>query len=58
VPYRDCKNPVREQYELGQDFGVRGTPALVMQDGEVLPGYVPPKRLRAWLEQQSQQAAN
>ena len=59
VPYRKCKNPVRAQYQLGQDFGIRGTPALVMEDGEVLPGYVPPDRLRAWLDQQkSQHAAN
>jgi thiol:disulfide interchange protein DsbC len=58
VPYRKCKNPVRAQYKLGQDFGIRGTPALVMQDGEVLPGYLPPKRLRAWLvEQQKLQHA-
>lgn len=57
VPYRKCKNPVRAQYKLGQDFGISGTPALVMQDGEVLPGYVPPKRLRAWLEQQKLQHA-
>lgn len=50
VPFRHCDNPVRAQYRLGQDFGIRGTPALVMEDGEVLPGYVPPKRLRAWLD--------
>ncbi len=51
VPYRECDNPVRAQYRLGEDFGVRGTPALVMEDGEMLPGYVPPKRLRAWLDE-------
>lgn len=51
LPARECENPVRAQYELGQDFGISGTPALVMDDGEILPGYVPPKRLRAWLDQ-------
>ena len=51
VPHRDCANPVRAQYELGQDFGIRGTPALVLDSGEIIPGYVPPARLRAALDQ-------
>lgn len=51
LPAGNCANPVRAQYELGQDFGISGTPTLVMDDGEILPGYVPPKRLRAWLDQ-------
>ncbi len=50
VPYRKCDNPVREQYRLGQDLGITGTPALVLDDGEIIPGYVPPKRLRAALD--------
>jgi thiol:disulfide interchange protein DsbC len=32
-------NPVASQYELGQQLGVRGTPAIVMPDGEMVPGY-------------------
>ncbi len=50
VPYRKCDNPVSEQYRLGQDFGITGTPALILQDGEIIPGYVPPKQLRAALD--------
>ena len=50
VPYRKCDNPVREQYRLGQDLGITGTPALVLDDGEIIPGYVPPKQLRAALD--------
>ncbi|RMG38936.1 MAG: bifunctional protein-disulfide isomerase/oxidoreductase DsbC [Gammaproteobacteria bacterium] len=50
VPYEDCDNPVRAQYRLGQDFGISGTPALILDDGEIIPGYVPPKRLRAVLD--------
>ena len=42
---RQCDNPVSKQYQLGQDLGVRGTPAIYLQDGTVLPGYVPPKEL-------------
>lgn len=32
-------NPVAAQYELGQELGVRGTPALIMEDGTLIPGY-------------------
>ncbi|WP_237058800.1 DsbC family protein [Microbulbifer sediminum] len=36
-------NPVAEQYKLGNEvIDVRGTPTIVMQDGTVVPGYVPP----------------
>ncbi len=51
VPYQECDNPVRAQYRLGQDFGISGTPALILENGEIIPGYVPPKRLRAALDQ-------
>lgn len=40
-----CDNPVRRHLDLGQKVGVSGTPALVLEDGRLLPGYVPPKRL-------------
>ncbi len=36
-----CENSsVAEQYELGNALGVRGTPAIVLADGSLLPGYV------------------
>jgi thiol:disulfide interchange protein DsbC len=38
-------NPVKRDYELGQDVGLRGTPAIVLPDGDMLPGYVPPAML-------------
>lgn len=41
----NCETPVQAHYELGQKFGVRGTPALVLADGRMLPGYLPPSRL-------------
>lgn len=41
-----CKdNPVAAQYELGQKMGVTGTPALVMEDGSMVPGYRPAEDL-------------
>ena len=35
-----CKdNPVAAQYQLGQELGVRGTPAIITQAGQMIPGY-------------------
>jgi len=45
LPKASCKNPVAEEYELGQLLGVNGTPALVLDNGSLLPGYVPANRL-------------
>lgn len=36
----ECKNPVREQYQLGLNMGVNGTPAIYNVDGEYLGGYM------------------
>jgi thiol:disulfide interchange protein DsbC len=49
VEYRECENPVKEHYELGQEVGIRGTPAIVLDDGRMVAGYVPPDRLLAEL---------
>ncbi|CAH0990784.1 Thiol:disulfide interchange protein DsbC [Sinobacterium norvegicum] len=38
-------NPVAEQYELGGRMGVSGTPALVLEDGSLVPGYMPANEL-------------
>lgn len=40
-----CENPVAEQYRLGSQFGVRGTPAIYDNEGRSLGGYLPPGRL-------------
>ncbi len=39
VPPKQCKNPIEEQYQLGQEMGVRGTPAMVTAEGQMIPGY-------------------
>ena len=41
-----CNAPVKAQYELGRRLGVSGTPAIFLESGELIPGYVPPKRLK------------
>lgn len=45
LPMLDCVNPVAEQYSLGQEIGVTGTPAIVTEDGRMLPGYMPAEEL-------------
>ncbi|HEY6130866.1 MAG TPA: DsbC family protein [Halioglobus sp.] len=40
VPENVCAgNPVAAQYQLGQELGVRGTPAIVTQSGQMIPGF-------------------
>ncbi|MEZ5542722.1 MAG: thioredoxin fold domain-containing protein [Pseudomonadota bacterium] len=50
IPRTTCDNPVLTSLELGHELGVSGTPALVLEDGQLLPGYVPPKKLAQVLE--------
>jgi thiol:disulfide interchange protein DsbC len=40
VPNQVCDdNPVASQYALGQQLGVTGTPAMITDDGTLIPGY-------------------
>lgn len=40
VPVSKCDdNPVAAQYQLGQQMGVRGTPAMITETGKMIPGY-------------------
>ncbi|MEM7468278.1 MAG: DsbC family protein [Pseudomonadota bacterium] len=34
-----CDNPVATHYKLGGDFGLRGTPAMYLENGEQIGGY-------------------
>jgi len=51
VEAKKCDNPVKQQYELGQAMGVNGTPALLTESGQLIPGYVPADRLAAMLDE-------
>ena len=42
---KECNAPIAEQYELGQRLGVRGTPAIYLENGKSLPGYMPPDKI-------------
>ena len=45
VPEVTCDNPVLQHMALGEQVGVTGTPAMVLEDGRMLPGYIPATRL-------------
>jgi len=47
---RACANPVMTHMELGQSLDLQGTPAIVTDGGEMLPGYVPPDNLAKALD--------
>ena len=46
-----CDDPVRDHLALGERVGVNGTPALFLQDGSKIGGYVPADRLGQMLDQ-------
>jgi thiol:disulfide interchange protein DsbC len=48
-----CKNPVERHYLAGDSLGINATPMLVLQDGEIVRGYVPPTTLAARLSQKA-----
>ncbi len=50
VPEKVCENPVLEQYQAGQKLGVSGTPAILLDDGRLLGGYVAPNELKRLLD--------
>jgi thiol:disulfide interchange protein DsbC len=49
--------PITEEWQLGQAFGVRGTPAIVTSDGSLIAGYLPAKQLVARLDNEKKIAA-
>ena len=46
-----CDNPVSAHYEAGRAIGVRGTPSIVLESGEMIPGYVEPEELLGRLDE-------
>lgn len=42
VPAASCNKTVAGQYDLGALVGVNATPAVVFENGELVPGYLPP----------------
>ncbi|MSQ91466.1 MAG: DsbC family protein [Gammaproteobacteria bacterium] len=45
----DCKSLVAEQYALGHELGIRGTPAIITDKGEYVDHYMPAAQLSEYL---------
>jgi thiol:disulfide interchange protein DsbC len=42
-------NPVAEHYAVGRDFAIQGTPAIVLDSGELIGGYLDPAELSKYI---------
>ena len=51
LPKKQCENPVSMHMQQAQYFGVNGTPNLILDNGNMIPGYVPAKELIQLLNQ-------
>lgn len=49
IEEKTCDNPLDKQMQTARQLGVRGTPAIILESGEMLPGYMPVKKLVAEL---------
>jgi thiol:disulfide interchange protein DsbC len=47
---KECDNPVEQHLALGKTLGVNGTPAIFLENGDMLPGYIPAQRMSAILK--------
>ncbi|WP_436785109.1 disulfide isomerase DsbC N-terminal domain-containing protein [Stutzerimonas frequens] len=45
LPAASCETPIAKQYQLGQMIGVQGTPAIILANGQMIPGYQPAAQL-------------
>lgn len=46
-----CANPVDAHMALGEQLGIRGTPALVLDNGAIVPSYLTPDELLRKIEE-------
>ncbi len=49
LPNLTCDNPVQKHMKLGELMGIAGTPSIILENGRILPGYVPAQRLENYL---------
>jgi thiol:disulfide interchange protein DsbC len=50
VAQRICDKPIEQEFEFGRQVGVTGTPAIILANGMMLPGYKEPDALLSILE--------
>lgn len=54
---KSCPNPVMAHLQAAAELGLRGTPSIVLPNGELVPGYRPPADLLAVLQQKTAEQA-
>ena len=45
VETKKCDNPINQHQALASQLGIRGTPAIMLESGQLMPGYVPAAKL-------------
>lgn len=50
VADRICEAPIEAQFNFGRQIGVSGTPAIILPNGTMVPGYQPPAQLEELLK--------
>lgn len=50
IAYRICESSVEAQFDFGRQIGVNGTPAIILSNGMMIPGYQPPAQLEELLK--------
>ena len=50
IPVAACNAAVTRSFDLGQDVGISGTPGIITESGELIPGYMPAAALAEELE--------
>ncbi len=50
VAYRICDKPIEGEFNFGRQVGVNGTPAMILSNGMMVPGYQPPEQLEQLLK--------
>lgn len=52
-----CENqPVDKSMEIVEQLGISGTPALITEDGTIMPGYIPPSAIGSVLKKVKEQS--
>lgn len=49
----DCKIDLSQHYKLGILYGIQGTPAMLLENGMMIPGYQGPKEMKQLLDQKA-----
>ncbi len=50
IPLRQCDNPIEKHLEIVREMGIRGTPHIILTNGQVIKGYVEPEKLLKRIE--------